>query len=85
MERDYPEAVSAVERLRRIPDARIGFPTHTRSEKLLVAFRELGVDFPASDWRLAWLQVLTAFWSSLRAIRSAIQSGPPQEQGDENE
>jgi hypothetical protein len=85
MERDYPEAVSAVERLRRIPDARNQFPAHTRSEKLLVAFRELGVDFPASDWKLAWLQVLTAFWSSLRTIRSAIQSGPAQEQGGENE
>jgi hypothetical protein len=77
MARDYPEAVPAVDRLRRIPDARVQFPTHSRSEKLLVAFRELGVSYPASDWRLAWLQLLTAFWSSLQTIRSAIQAGEP--------
>jgi hypothetical protein len=84
MERDHPEAVGAVETLRRIPDARNQFPMHTRSEKLLAAFRDLGVDFPASDWHLAWLQVLTAFWSSLRAIRSAIQTGPA-ESGEQEE
>jgi hypothetical protein len=78
MERDHPEAVAAVETLRRIPDARNQFPIHTRSDKLLAALRELGVDFPASDWRLAWLQVLTAFWSNLRAIRSSIQTGPAE-------
>jgi hypothetical protein len=76
MERDHPEAVAAVETLRRIPDARNQFPMHTRSEKLLAALRDLGVNFPASDWRLAWLQVLTAFWSSLRTIRSSMQTGP---------
>jgi hypothetical protein len=42
------------------------------------------VDFPASDWDLAWRQVLTAFWSSLQAIRIAIQSGAPTE-GEEPE
>jgi hypothetical protein len=78
MERDHPEAVSAVDRLRRITDARNQFPMHSRSEKLLAAFRDLGVEFPASDWRLAWLQVLTAFWTSLRAIRAALQTGPTE-------
>jgi len=85
MERDHPEAVAAVERLRRIPDARNQFPMHSRSEKLLAAFRDLGVDFPASDWRLAWLQVLTAFWSSLRTIRSAIQTGPADAQAQQGD
>jgi hypothetical protein len=79
MERDHPEAVAAVRLLRRIPDARNSFPIHTRNEKLLDAMRDLGVDFPAVDWNLAWLQVLTAFWSSVRDIRVALQTAARSE------
>jgi hypothetical protein len=74
MERDHPEAVEAVRTLRRIPDARNAFPIHSRSEGLIRALKDLGVDFPASDWRLAWRQVLTAFVSSLQTIRVALQT-----------
>jgi hypothetical protein len=41
----------AVRTLRRIDDARNAFSIHTRSDRLLEAFRDLGVDFPATDWR----------------------------------
>jgi hypothetical protein len=75
MNRDFPEAVSAAQLLRRIADARIAFPIHTRSDRLLSALRALGVDFPPSDWAHAWRQVLTAFWSSLRDLRIALQTG----------
>jgi hypothetical protein len=74
MVRDHPEAAQAVRTLRRIPDARNAFPVHTRSEGLIGALKDLGVDFPATDWRLAWQQVLTAFWSSLQEVRVAIQT-----------
>lgn len=74
MERDHPEAVPSVRTLRRIPDARNAFPIHTRSEKLLDAMRALGVTFPAADWGLAWLQVLTTFWSAVQNLRVAIQT-----------
>jgi hypothetical protein len=74
MARDHPEAVAAVKMLRRIADARNAFPIHTRSEKLLATFRELGIDFPASDWRYAWLQILTAFWESVRDLRASLQT-----------
>lgn len=74
MQRDYPEAVPAVQTLRRIADARNAFPVHTRSEKLLSTLRSLGVSFPATDWDLAWRQVLTAFWEAIRDIRSSLQS-----------
>jgi hypothetical protein len=73
MERNHPEAVPAVRTLRRIADARNAFPIHTRSDKLVAALRDLGITFPPPDWRLAWLQVLTAFWTSLQEIRAAIQ------------
>jgi hypothetical protein len=79
MERDHPEAVPAVQTLRRIADARNAFPIHTRSDKLVAALRHLGITFPPPDWRLAWLQVLTAFWISLQEIRVAIQTHAPAE------
>jgi hypothetical protein len=74
VKRDHPQAAQAVRTLRRIPDARNSFPIHTRSEGLIQALSDLGVDFPATDWQLAWRQVLTAFWSSLQEIRIAIQT-----------
>lgn len=82
MQRDHPEAMAAVRRLREIPAARNQFPIHTRNERLRDALRALGVDFPASDWRLAWLRVLTAFWSSLETIRGAIQTGAAREDAE---
>jgi hypothetical protein len=45
MERDHPEAVEAVRTLRKIPEARNAFPIHSRSEGLIRAMRELGVEF----------------------------------------
>ena len=41
----------AVRTLRRLGDARNAFPIHTRSDRLLEAFCDLGVDFAATDWR----------------------------------
>lgn len=75
MARDQPEAVSAVQRLRRIVAARNAFPIHSRSQGVRETLRELGVDFPPVDWRMAWLQVLTTFWTSLRDLRLALQVG----------
>jgi hypothetical protein len=74
MERDHPEAVPAVRTLRAIAAARNAFPIHTGSEKLVAALRDLGLSFPPADWRFAWLQVLTAFLTSLAEIRAAIQT-----------
>jgi hypothetical protein len=85
MERDHPEAVQAVGTLRRIPDARNSFPIHTRSEGLLGALGDLGVDFPANDWRIAWRQVLTAFWSRLQEVRTAIQTSSREEEARQPE
>ena len=39
----------AVRTLRRLGDARNAFPIHTRSDRLLEAFCDLGVDFAARD------------------------------------
>jgi hypothetical protein len=79
MERDHPEAVSAVRTLRAISRARNAFPIHTRTQHLVDALRDLGIAFPPTDWRLAWLQVLSAFWSSLQEIRAAVQSSTAAE------
>ena len=48
---------SEVVRTRRTDDARNAFSIRTRSDHMLEAFRDLGVDFPATDWRFAWLRV----------------------------
>jgi hypothetical protein len=75
VQRDYPEAIGAVRTLRAIQAARTNFPIHSRSDpRLLEALRDLGVDFPAADWQLAWRQVLTAFWTAIRDLRIAIQT-----------
>ena len=74
MARDHPEALGAVRTLRLIPAARNAFPIHSGGDRLRQALRGLGVDFPASDWRLAWLQVLTAFWTSVQELRVALQT-----------
>jgi hypothetical protein len=83
IERDHPEAVPAVKTLRAIAAARNAFPIHTGSDKLVAALRDLGIAFPPADWRLAWLQVLTAFMTSLAEIRAAIQTHTPEEEEDE--
>jgi len=77
IQRDYPEAVGHVQTLRLIPKARIMFPTHSRTSEAISVMRGLGVDYPATDWQVAWLEVLTAFWASLAAVRGAIQGGAP--------
>jgi hypothetical protein len=80
--RDHPEAVDAVRMLRHIASARNAFPIHTRNDRLRASLSALGVDFPPGDWRVAWLRVLTAFWTSLQAIRIALQTAPPGDEGD---
>ena len=79
MERDYPEAIEAVRALARIPRIRQSFPVHSRTADVVSDMRAFGVEYPASDWHLAWLRVLTAFWQSLQSLRRAIQAGPPSE------
>jgi hypothetical protein len=77
MQRDYPEAMGHVQTLRLIPKARIMFPTHSRTTEAMGVMRGLGVDYPATDWQVAWLEVLTAFWASVAGVRAAIQGGVP--------
>jgi hypothetical protein len=74
MTRDHPEVVNAVKIMRLIPQARNAFPIHSGGDRLIQALRDLGADFPARDWRLAWLQVLTAFWLSVQELRVALQT-----------
>jgi hypothetical protein len=74
VEDDYPQRVEDVRKLRAIRDARAGWPVHSRQERLPEIMKNLGIDYPAVDWGLAWHRVLGAFWSSLRALRTDMQA-----------
>jgi hypothetical protein len=76
LERDYPETVPAIRPLRLITRARNIFPVHTNTSEAVETMRRLGITYPATDWNLAWLTTLTAFWTSLQQIRQAIQTEP---------
>jgi hypothetical protein len=76
LDRDYPEVVPAIPPLRLIVRARNTFPIHTNTSEAVETMRRLGVTFPATDWNLAWLKTLTAFWTSLQQIRQALQTEP---------
>lgn len=74
--RDYPETVPAIRPLRLITRARNIFPIHTNTSEAVDTMRRLGVSYPATDWHLAWVTTLTAFWMSLQQIRQALQTAP---------
>jgi hypothetical protein len=76
LERDYPEIVSAVRPLRLITRARNTFPIHTNTSEAVETMRRLGITYPATDWNVAWLTTLTAFWTSLQQIRQSVQTEP---------
>lgn len=76
LERDYPEARSDIGSLRLIVRGRNIFPTHSNTSEVVDTMRRLGIDYPATDWHVAWLTALTAFWTSLRNIRQALQADP---------
>ena len=66
--------VSPIFELRSIVKVRNTFPIHTQTGTTRESFRELGIDYPPTDWHVAWITILVALWSSIRRVREALQT-----------
>ena len=60
--------------LRSIVRVRNTFPIHTQIGSTRESFRELGIDYPPTDWQSAWTTILVELWSSIRRVREALQT-----------
>lgn len=60
--------------LRDLRTIRSDFPAHNPPDKLIKAFRDLGLDFPITNHASAWKMILGIFTTALREVRIDITS-----------
>jgi len=64
-----------IKKLRCLINLASGYPFHVDNERVLEAYRELGINRPISDYRGVWEKILNAYRESLRELVNLLTGG----------